>query len=43
MDLKKVFETKNHDLWEAKLRAYELSSQALSKLRSWFSNLRQED
>ena len=41
MDLSKAFDTINHDLLLAKLKAYSFSKQALSFMRSYLKNKRQ--
>ena len=41
MDLSKAFDTINHDLLPAKLKAYGFSKQALSFMRSYLKNRRQ--
>ena len=41
MDLSKAFETINHDLFLAKLRAYRLSNNALNLMCSYLKNRKQ--
>ena len=41
MDLSKAFDTKNSDLFLAKLKAYRLSINALDLMRSYLKNRRQ--
>ena len=38
MDLSKVFDTINHDLWIAKLKAYGFSKEALALMESYLKN-----